>query len=353
MTEDVAEELLSRRLDPYRDPEIPKEDDLQAEKRRQRVVSRLRVVAAGSSRRRQYRTLGFTGATALAAAAVLALGLNTEDALVQEQQPESTSLTLSVEGREAEVASSTGVVKVPAGQPAQLEEIQRISTRSDSRARVEVGGRSPDAGVDIEVGPGSELAFAQVLEGRGIERVNLSQGSVQVEVRGLKAGDTFMVITSSVRAVVVGTAFTVAVNPNEEHDTCVRVSEGTVRLEGVQAPHTELASVSAGESWGCEKEASKAKAEDAPSAVNVPVTQVRKRKAKTAQTPTPTSTLAQESAIFARAVRHNQEENYLAAERDLDELLRKYPKSALASEALRLRSKMREAAQNKARGNTP
>lgn len=348
MNHDVEQEVVSRRLETFAAPDIPDESPIQSEKRRQRVVSRLQMVAAQAKHRKRIKNKVFAGSlTALATAATLALWYRPQPSKVPQPRDDFATVILNVKGRAAEVTSSTGVANIEPGRPARLRELQRISTHSESTAQIDVPGPTPKVGIQIGIGPSSELTLAHSPNADGIERIDLIQGSVQVEVEKLQAGGSFMLVTPSIRAIVVGTAFNVAVGPHDPQDTCVRVSEGIVRVEELEAPHAEIAMIAAGGSWGCEQKPLNSQ-KNSNEVRRAPV----EKRQDTRQAPPaarPTSTLAEESALFALAVRHNQEENFSAAVQDLDTLLLRYPKSALASEAIRLRSELRETARRKAK----
>lgn len=335
---------VADRLRPLAKLNFPEEDALRAEEQRHRIVSRARrlVKGAGQARVRRMRFVA-GGATAFAAAAALLLWLRPQGSEAVQAPAVAVAplpLTLSVDGSDAEVAHAAGVAHIHAGQRSQLAGVKRVSTPGDSTASIEVADHSPQAGLKIVAGPDSEIAIERVSADSGLELLQLSRGQVDVKVPKLKEGSSFIIVTPSFRAYVVGTAFTLAVDPEAEQDSCLRVTEGLVRVEKVEAPHAELALVGAGQDWGCEAAVEK-QARAAP--VQQQAEQRRPQQAAPAKVESPAGTLAEETALLARAVRSNQQGHFAAAERDVMKLLAEYPQSPFAADARRLLKQARQA----------
>lgn len=346
MTKQDEQARLAERLAPLVGATFAEEDALRAEERRHRVVSRARPKVRNFAAARRQRTQRLVGiSTTLAAAAALVLWLKPQAGPVDTTPPplaQSTPLTLSIDGSTASVTHTSGRAQLESGQSYQLDGVTHVSTQSNSTARIEVPARAPQAGLKIAAGPHSELEVTRNSAKSGLELLHLSRGHLDVQVPKLKPGTTFTISTPSIRAVVIGTAFTLSVEPDQEKDSCLRVTEGVVRVETANVPSAELARVGAGQSWGCLEPVSDAASSPAPQEEAVP-----RKKRPQSQLPSaqaqPSGNLALETELLARAVRSNQREDYPAAKRELQKLLRDHPQSPLADEARRLLTRVQKA----------
>jgi len=345
MTGKDEQAQVEAQLSPLANASFPLEDEVRAEEQRKRIVSNLRPLVGSARFQRRRRSQRLAGGVALLAAAAAAAvwfrptGTAPDGAELNEN---TSSLALIVEGTEAEVAHASGVAQIPAGAPSELQGVKRVSTPGDSTARIEVLRDAPQAGLNIVAGPDSELAITRTSENSGLEQLYLSRGHVDVKVPKLKAGASFIIATPSIRVAVVGTAFSLTVAPELEQDSCLRVSEGVVRVEDPREPHAEIATLNAGQDWGCLEKTSDANSIAPPAEKEGRSARKLNPKASAKAAP-PAGTLAEETALLARAVRASQQENHIQAERELNQLLKKYPDSALAAEAKRLRKQVREA----------
>jgi hypothetical protein len=102
-----------------------------------------------------------------------------------------------------------------------------------SETRVEVGARHRSlrfalrSGDSLVAAPGSQLAI--VTQDPELRQVRVERGEVLFDVRPLGKRQHFVVETSHAELTVVGTVFTVAIEPGR---TVLRVYEGRVRVDG-------------------------------------------------------------------------------------------------------------------------
>lgn len=181
------------------------------------------------------------------------------------------------------------------------------------------------SGYVARLAPGGKLALARASEeDEQATRLRLIQGEVKLSVPRLPAGSTLSVLTDDARVIVRGTEFSVSLLEGAGGSrTCVRVTEGAVE---VQRPGRSTL-LRPGQESGCEEPATpepeaRADGDTAPSA------STRRRP----QRP-PSSTLEKETALFASALAAEQAGDRRRAERELRELLRRYPQSPVAQEA--------------------
>lgn len=364
MSEQNDELLVDERFAALVHVEHPSENEVRAEERRKKLVTNLAPLVQSARFRRQRRVRRIAVASSVfAAAAAFALWLKWEGPPQVDASPmqvaeavNPTALTVTVNGEQAEILHGSRVTQVQPGEHSSLESVRGVKTPRDGSASIVVPAGAPKAGLNIAIGSETELRLTHTSQTWGIERVALARGHLSLQVPKLDSGTSFVIVTPSVRVVVVGTAFSVTVSPEQSHDTCVRVSEGVVRVEalGALASDEPEARLVAGQQWGCEVAAANSEsprsfgqAEELKSAVpsdaapSVALRAVSPPK-ESAMSDEPTSTLDEETALLAQAVRAEQGDNRVAAERHLKTLLNKYPHSPLVGEARLLLEKVQK-----------
>lgn len=209
----------------------------------------------------------------------------------------------------------------------------RLSTSADSTVNIVT-----PSGLRVAVGQNSELGLSELADAKdGVLR--LTRGTVECQVPKQTPGGSFSVVTPDATIVVRGTIFSVELGQrNVDHQTCVRVSEGLVSVQRSRS----FEQLRGGESSGCEPAAPSVAATnpetigtDAP---DLPRASAR-RDDKAAPAPMAGS-LAAESALLRQALLAEQRGDIAKARRSLDSLLGRYPQSALANEARRVRARL-------------
>lgn len=357
MTERNEEFIVGERLGLLAEQELPEEDALTIERRRRQVVSGMGSFATQTRKRQAHRSTMFAGVTlALSAAAALALWLNTGRT---DAGPgvgsEAVELALNVEGTRAEVTHAAGVTELQGGKAADYIRVEQISTPHGGSARVKVPQGVPKAGLTIELSPETELHLPRPSATWGLELVHLKRGTIDLSVPKLAKGTSFSIVTPSIRVSVIGTAFSIEVKPGQEHDSCVRVSEGVVQVSPLDQPHPESVRLGAGQAWGCAPSTTEAeqstsqqdettshpptRAQEAATRPRLPQ-EVSPSPLEAPDAQPPASTLAAEAALLAQALRAEQRRNYSLAKRDAERLIKQYPNSPVVLEARKLLSRM-------------
>ena len=148
-------------------------------------------------------------------------------------------------------------------------------------------------------------------------------------------GQRFSVQTPDARVVVHGTVFSVRVDSNRTHgaQTCVEVTDGVVIVQHAGAE----TALNAGDRWGCDA--------NTPSATEPTPSEPRHEGDAPAQPGAALNklgphggergTLAEERRLFQRALTADRLGQREQAQTLLNQLLSKYPSSALAGEARR------------------
>jgi hypothetical protein len=209
----------------------------------------------------------------------------------------------------------------------------RLSTSADSTVNIVT-----PSGLRITVGESSELGLSELADAKnGVLR--LTRGTVECQVPKQTPGGSFSVVTPDATIVVRGTIFSVELGQQSvDHRTCVRVSEGLVSVQRSRS----FEQLRGGESSGCEPAApsvvparSEATGTDAP-----PLPRASARRDDRAPPAPMTGSLAAESALLRQALLAEQRGDVTEARRSLDSLLSRYPQSALANEARRVRARL-------------
>lgn len=172
------------------------------------------------------------------------------------------------------------------------------------------------SGFEVELAPSSVFSFSAPEHENTTQDtyVRLGSGAARFSVPHLTHGSTLSVLTSSAQITVIGTRFSVeVVDPTR---TCVRVFEGRVSViaSGKQV------FLSPGEKTGCEPDIA-----DEQSARDRGKVPTIRKEGKT--------TLAEQNALFSRALSQERRGNYRSAEQAFSTLLSNYPNSTFAPEA--------------------
>jgi ferric-dicitrate binding protein FerR (iron transport regulator) len=298
-------------------------DAARLEQRRERVVPRLRAEVrarhAGELRRRRWRRVG--SALALAAAAVLAIGIASTRRAPLLVDAGATGLVVEGVGGESSLWSDTVPHRLVAGERLNDPVRGEVRTAEAGWARLRNG-----QGLSLALAGATVVDLAELRGVAGERRVFLARGELSCEVPKLPSGEQFVVVTPDARVVVHGTAFSVHV---VDAATCVRVQHGTV---SVSRPGRTIV-LRDGESAGCER--STQPSPEAPKPVATAAARVPHSLPRTASKPSGASpsTLPQETALLQAALAAERQGDHASARRNLRVLLARYPSSPLADEA--------------------
>jgi ferric-dicitrate binding protein FerR (iron transport regulator) len=314
-----------------------------------RIKLAMREALQRKAQRRRTRRIGAAAAIAVAAAAILGIGIHRWTPPRPNEPVTSTAAPSAVAG-----VVEGSVVRVSHGQTGSLaggEEIRqgdRVLTLQDGRARIDVRN-----GTRIDLEGGADL----LVMSEDPERVfALTTGAVRAEVAKLGARERFIIRTNDAEVEVRGTRFRVsysASDPSCGAGTTTRVSvhEGVVMVR----THGEEWTVRGGETWpaGCgslslaSPRTSGAVGAEPPvsypvvprpvlppgGGARVPIDTLR----ATAAAPSgvePTVGLAAQNDLFDRAATARRNGDGTAALAALDTLLARYPTSPLAQNAM-------------------
>lgn len=168
-------------------------------------------------------------------------------------------------------------------------------------------------GYHLQLAAQSEIEFPkETAENLGDTVLHLRRGVATFQVLPLPTGSTFSVVTRDTRITVVGTAFSVEVKPSGS--TCVKVTEGKVRVQGDGGEHF----LTRGQSSGCE--------------VSVDPGEKKESSGKGAVAAAKT-TLAQQNELLSQGLAAERQGNARDARRAYVALLDRYPGSAFAQDA--------------------
>jgi ferric-dicitrate binding protein FerR (iron transport regulator) len=268
------------------------------------------------------------GALAMAAAAAMALTWGFAGA----DEPLASLLQQKGQVEAREAGSSDWTV---AGGETELGSGAALRTGAGSSAELAMA-----PGVDVSVAADTELAWPQ----EGVRLVELARGSVSFKVSPLPDGQSFVVAAGQTRVVVHGTEFSVTML-EEGAAPCVIVSEGLVE---VLSPAKKVW-VSAGQETGCELPVEEAKPAEAPqpevpAAEKKPSAQAKAKVAHRAQRKEekPASSLAEQNALFQRALVAERAGDIKGARGHLNTFLKKYPKSPLTNQVRAQRASLKD-----------
>ena len=304
------------------------------------IAEAIRDRAVARRRRRSLRWLG-----AGMAAAVIALGigvLSTREGR-RSTVARSTPATMAVHPEGGVMLSHVGRGAQPAAVAvAQDGELllagDRLSVDSNSRATIALS-----SGTQLLMRGGSDLS---VVELSNAEIFRLGSGAIKADVAKLHVGERFIVRTDDAEIEVRGTSFVVEQvvgTPQCGHGTHTRVSvnEGTVVVRTAEGESR----VTRGESWpSCD--ADPAIDGSAEAAQPAPKPRIESRSEPSPggstlrATPSPTSDLAEQNRLFADAMAAKRRGDSAAAVAQFELLSRRYPRSALAENALAERMRL-------------
>jgi ferric-dicitrate binding protein FerR (iron transport regulator) len=307
---------------------------------RQRSLATIRATLAAGRRRRLRRLWSLAGAVAAAAAALLFVG----QSRLREQPAPSPA--------------GQAIAAYPLGPGVIIEQGSAVSAL-DSRKVVSPGAKistSLSAGVDLRLPSGSSLKLHEhanlTVRSHGPEqRFELKEGVLDVQVAKLASGDRFIINTPDAELEVRGTAFHVDVREvpfacSIPSRTLVRVDEGIVevRTSGVAVR------VAAGGVWpvGCRDESpSQAAVQDSvgdreqPGPSRAVARDRREAESPVAHgadaksgVPESRSQLAEHNDLFQRAAAAGRSGDVAGALAGYEQLISKYPRSALAENAI-------------------
>jgi FecR protein len=327
MTDEASE--ARQLLAPLRDRPVSVDSERLAA-RRARVVSsiELEVSKLGALRAKRARKRAAMGVLSLAAAAALAFG----GVRFAARHAASAPLSLTFVGSVGQTVAQGS----EAPRPLRAGEALAVDPGEIQTAPAGSAELVSSAGLGLRLGGATRVALGGLLGADAKQQVALQQGLLTCSVPHLQEGQRFSVQTPDARVVVHGTVFSVHVDlaqaPGEQ--TCVEVTDGVVIVQHAGAE----TALNAGDRWGCEAKASNATAaspsstanheSDAPTAPSAAVS-------KLGPHVTEHGTLAEERRLFQRALTADRLGQRGEAQILLDQLLSKYPSSALAPEARR------------------
>ena len=297
------------------------------------LVERERSIAtierAIRARARRRRWLGAGSALAVAAALVLVA----QATLFHGGSPRSSTgvlITVSPSGKGA--ALQAGEVALPVAPHAALEAGQRIQTPVD-------GGAALQLSTGTSMTLAGSTAFRVDSQGPD-ERFSLQRGELSAHVAKLTQGQRFIVTTPDAEVEVRGTRFRLSVLAEPQScgagtRTRLEVSEGVVEVRASGG----VIDVKAGETWPVDCNAERqANAEER---VHQPASSVPSKHGSAQTTPSApsgeaerASALAAPNDLFAEGVAKRRQGDVSGALRAYRELLTRFPRSALAENAL-------------------
>ena len=295
------------------------------------IEQALRERKRANEKRRMYR-FGFGAAAAAAAVVVLVAG-----ARVQHGQASSGEAAVSVratgQGGEAKRADGT---PAPFGEDLALGRGSRVMASDVGTVHLAFS-----TGTEIDL---TEKGSLGVTESGKTQAFQLDHGTLSAHVAKLGVGQRFLVRTGDAEVEVRGTRFTVSVGPALACaggvTTKVRVTEGAVVVRGA---HGE-ARLGPGDAWPACTDTVAAQpppattlaakptatpAEDLAPKLAVPALDLSPKPASV----TPPSSLADENALYQKALAEKRSGDTGTAVQSFERLLSRYPKSPLAESA--------------------
>ncbi|HET7544129.1 MAG TPA: FecR domain-containing protein [Polyangiaceae bacterium] len=209
-----------------------------------------------------------------------------------------------------------------------------IASAADGSAEL-----TTSSGVALDLGAATRVSLAGLVGAAAHNQVELRQGQLTCSVPHLQEGERFSVQTPDARVVVHGTVFSVRVDSSRARgsETCVEVTDGVVI---VQHAAGELA-LNRGDRWGCDASAASRSAPLAASSTPEPAVpresewEGRHPSPRSSSRPQPRGTLGEERALLQEALAAERTGQPERAQSLLNQLLTRYPGSALAGEARR------------------
>ena len=329
MNDEASE--LRRLLAPLRDRPVSVDQERLAA-RRARVVSSLKrdegaLAVARVSRARRRAAYGALSLAAAASALFLVHRYGQREAA-----PPALAITFVASVGQTMAHSGVTPRALHAGEPLH-DDPGEIESAADGSAELVTS-----AGLALNLGSATRLSLSGLVGARAPNQVELRQGLLTCSVPHLHEGQRFSVQTPDARVVVHGTVFSVRVDSNRTHgsQTCVEVTDGVVI---VQHAGSETA-LNAGDRWGCGSKASGTAAGD-PVPAPPAVAGISERHAvpRSSARPVERSTLGEESRLLQEALAAERVGQRDRAQILINQLLRRYPNSPLASEARRASSR--------------
>jgi hypothetical protein len=236
-------------LAPMRDGPIALSSAADVAAQRERLLRGLRhdvrEVPLRRARARRQSALWSLAGVAVAAAGVLAIGLQQRgtpasapvgmlaraDQLQVEPLGHESAAWIGADGMRRSVAAASA-----------LEGSGELVAAAESWSRL-----STPQGVRVELAPRTRLRVREAARALKAAQLNLVEGEVHCDVPKLGAQAQFSITTPDARVIVHGTRFSVRVGGPDRPGTCVRVSEGLVEVRA-GAKRTMLPP---GTQWGC------------------------------------------------------------------------------------------------------
>jgi len=294
--------------------------------RRKRMVPRLRAHAAREhvrARRRRIVRRASLLVTALGGAAAAFVVVSGG----QLRSPSRANATIAVLDGTLWLEEGAARRALSAGEASGVDARDELESPAERRARVRLSDTATLT-LDPASRVGAVLAAADAPEAAPtFEAVKLVRGRAHLQVRKLRGGQRFHVLTPDADVQVRGTEFDVELRPDSVPGTCVRVEEGLVAV--VARGETQL--VAAGQTWGCPSEA--------PAAVEVPpapapavALPAPERRAAPPARPTP-SDLREQNSLFQHALQAERAGHRVDAARLYRRLLEMSPRGPLSAQA--------------------
>lgn len=283
-----------------------------------------RRTAQRQAARRTWLVAGSALAAAAAALAVVALEPWAERADAERADAEGAGEVAAAKPVDEPAATllegrlESGALQVLPG--SRLGDASRFRTPADAGARLRTA-----VGATLAAAPGTEFVLAHAAAGHADSpakasagegaMIQLARGAIDVAVPKLGRGRSFQVKTDDALVTVVGTRFFVGAGST----TCVRVEEGSVRVE--RAGETRL--LAPGDSWGCALPALGSAEEPR---VVAPTRRAEKPSARESQ-------LDQQNRLLAMALAAERRGDVARARAAFGELLQRHPDSPFGPEA--------------------
>ena len=326
-----GDDTATRLLNELASIELPEDSSGRATARRRAAVGRMREIISADVQ--PLRNRWVIGLAAAATVLLALLGLwqlwpaATHPAPTVAAVPTASVLARG-DGTEVIRDGHAQLVQPSGTATLRLTDVLQTSARSSAAV-------ATTQGVAVQVQAATRVRFEPTSGGPGHERLGLVFGRIDVDVPEDGRQREFTVQTPQATVIVHGTRFTVEVarsQPDRELQTTVRVERGRVEVRGRRG----TAMLAAGTSWSSRDQsqpAVRAPALPQPAAsTQLPEQPLVVAGASRAPSAVPSS-LAQQNAIYARAMQAKQRGDDDRVLRELDILMQRYPDSPLAPDA--------------------
>jgi len=329
---------VRRLLGPLRDRPVSVDQERLAARRARVVASLKRDVRALAAARvtRTRRRVGYTACALLAAVSVL---FGVQRLAGPSSPPPVLAITFVGSVGQTMARSGASPRVLHAGEHL-LGDPGEIETAAAGSAEL-----LTSAGLGLNLGGATRVSLSGLVGTPAVNQVQLSHGLLTCSVPHLQEGQRFSVQTPDARVVVHGTVFSVRVDAQRTHgaETCVEVTDGVVI---VQHAGSETA-LNAGDTWGCQAVPTALAARPVlePAPAPAPDSAVSEHHSAPRGLPRPPErgTLGEESRLLQNALAAERTGQREQARLLLNQLLQRYPNSALASEARRASSRIASA----------